>query len=130
MKPLGMNYPIVGGQQGYFEQTFETLQNEKIKLKNLMRTVEGERYMQPSFGLAIYKYLFEQITDIIKSKIEADIRRKIEFWLPNLIINELYVDIITNVDRNTINVQIDFSLTSNPEEYDVVTFTFDSQQLI
>lgn len=124
MKPLGMNYPIEKGQQGYFEQTFESLENEKVKLKNLMRTIEGERYMQPSFGLAIYKYLFEQMTPDLKSKIENDIRRKVEFWLPNLTINNLYVDIITDVDRNTINIEIDFSLTNNKEDFDVVTLTF------
>jgi len=128
MKPLGMNYPVEKGQQGYFEQTYESLQNEKVKLKNLMRTIEGERYMQPSFGLAIYKYLFQQITPDLKVKIENDIRKKIQFWLPNLIINKLYVDITTDVDRNKVGVEIDFSLANNPDDYDVVTFEFSAQQ--
>lgn len=128
MKPIGMNYPIQEGQQGYFEQTFDSLSNEKVKLKNLMRTIEGERYMQPSFGLAIYKYLFQQITPDLKSKIENDIRKKVQFWLPNLLINNLYVDITTDVDRNRINVEIDFSLVNNPDDYDVVTFTFEVLQ--
>jgi len=128
MKALGMKYPIENSQQGYFEQTFDSLTNEKVKLRNLMRTVEGERYMQPSFGLAIYKYLFDQITEDIKRKIDIDIKNKITFWLPNLIINNLYIDIVSDVDRNRINIEIDFSLVSNPSEYDVVTFTFDSQQ--
>jgi len=128
MKALGMKYPIENSRQGYFEQTFDSLTNEKVKLRNLMRTVEGERYMQPSFGLAIYKYLFDQITEDIKRKIDIDIKNKITFWLPNLIINNLYIDIVSDVDRNRINIEIDFSLVSNPSEYDVVTFTFDSQQ--
>jgi phage baseplate assembly protein W len=128
MKPLGMNYPIEKGQQGYFEQTFESLENEKVKLKNLMRTIEGERYMQPSFGLAIYKYLFQQITPDLQKKIENDIRKKVQFWLPNLLINNLYVDIKTDVDRNRVGVEIDFSLKNNPTDYDVVTFTFEVNQ--
>lgn len=128
MKALGMNYPIQNGQQGYFEQTFESLENEKVKLKNLMNTIEGERYMQPSFGLGIHKYLFEQITPDVSNKIETEIRKKISYWLPNLIINNLYVDIVTDVDRNTINVEIDFSLKNNPTDYDVVSFTFAANQ--
>ncbi len=128
MKGLGMNYPIRGGQQGYFEQTFESLDNEKVKLKNLMNTIEGERYMQPNFGLGIHKYIFEQITNSHSTIIEDEIRKKIEFWLPNLIINNLYVDILTGVDNNTINVEIDFSLKNNPDDYDVVTFTFAANQ--
>lgn len=130
MRGLGVNYPIEKGQQGYFDQTFESLENEKVKLKNLMRTVEGERYMQPSFGLAIYKYLFQQMTPDLKIKIENDIKRKIQFWLPNLIINNLYVDIANNIDKNRVDVEIDFSLVNAPNDYDVVTFTFSSDRPI
>ena len=119
-----MNYPIESGQQGYFEQTFDSLTNEKVKLINLMNTIEGERIMQPSFGLGIHKYLFEQITPDISNKIETEIKKKIAYWLPNLVINKLYVDVLTDVDRNTINVEIDFSLENNPNDYDVVSFLF------
>lgn len=126
MKGLGLNYPLQDGQQGYFEQTFDSMTNEKVKLSNLMNTIEGERYMQPSFGLGIQKYLFEQITPELSKKIDTEIRRKIAFWLPNLLINNLYVDIITDVDRNAVNVEIDFSLINDPNNYDVVTFTFTS----
>jgi phage baseplate assembly protein W len=128
MKALGMNYPIENGQQGYFEQTFDSLQNEKVKLSNLMNTIEGERYMQPSFGLGIHKYLFDQITSNISNKMETEIRKKIAYWLPNLIINNLYIDVLTNVDRNTINVEIDFSLKNNSIDYEVVSFIFSANQ--
>lgn len=126
MRALGLNYPIQSGQQGYFEQTFESLENERVKLINLMKTKEGERYMQPSFGLALYKYLFEPSTQDLANKIETEIKKKVSFWLPNLLVNNLYVDIMTDVDRNAINVEIDFSLKNNPDDYDVVTFTYSS----
>lgn len=129
MQGLGVNYPIEKGQQGYFEQTFDSLDNEKVKLKNLMRTIEGERYMQPNFGLLIHKYLFQQLTPDLKSKVENDIRKKIQFWLPNLIINKLFVDVTTDVDRNNMQVEIDFSLVNSPDDYDVVTFTFSTDQI-
>lgn len=129
MQGLGVNYPIEKGQQGYFEQTFDSLDNEKVKLKNLMRTIEGERYMQPNFGLLIHKYLFQQQTPDLKSKVENDIRKKIQFWLPNLIINNLFVDVTTDVDRNNMHVEIDFSLVNSPDDYDVVTFTFSTDQI-
>lgn len=129
MQGLGVNYPIEKGQQGYFEQTFDSLDNEKVKLKNLMRTIEGERYMQPNFGLLIHKYLFQQLTPDLKSKVENDIRKKIQFWLPNLIINKLFVDVTTDADRNNMQVEIDFSLVNSPDDYDVVTFTFSTDQI-
>lgn len=124
MRALGMLSPIRKGQQGYFEQTFDSFTNEKIKLINLFKTVEGERYMQPNFGLAIYKYLFEQITPDLKLKIENDINKKVGFWLPDIILNSLFVDIMSNVDRNTITVTVNFSVSKNTNSYDVLTFTF------
>jgi len=124
MKALGMNYPLQSGQQGYFEQTFDSLTNEKVKLNNLMNTIEGERYMQPNFGIGIQKYLFEPLTNDTSVKIETEIRKKVAFWLPDIVINNLYIDMRSDVDRNIADIEIDFSLKKDPNNYDVVTFTF------
>lgn len=124
MKALGMNYPIEKGQQGYFEQTYDTLLNEKVKLKNLLNTMEGERYMQPNFGLALHKYLFENKTEDLYNKIESEIRKKVSFWLPNIIIDEMNID-SENIDSNIINVVIKFMLKNNPTDFDIVSFKFE-----
>jgi phage baseplate assembly protein W len=121
---IDMDYPIAKGNMGYFQQTFDTFDSERNKLINLMSTHEGERVMQPKFGLGIEKYLFEQITSDLSSRLQSEIRNKIGFWLPNLQINNLSVDIASGVDRNTVTITIDFSLKANPSEFDVVTFTF------
>ena len=121
---IDMNYPIMKGNMGYFEQTFDTFESERNKLINLMSTVEGERVMQPSFGIGMHKYLFEQITEDLRQKIQAEIKNKIGFWLPNIQINNMVVDISSMVDRNTVIIKIDFSLKSNPSEFDIVTFAF------
>ncbi len=55
-KGIDLNYPIMKGNQGYFEQTFDTFDSERNKLINLISTWEGERVMQPKFGLGIQKY--------------------------------------------------------------------------
>jgi len=119
-----MNYPIEKGQQGYFEQTYDTLLNEKVKLKNLLNTMEGERYMQPNFGLALHKYLFENKTEDLYNKIESEIRKKVSFWLPNIIIDEMNID-SENIDSNIINVVIKFMLKNNPTDFDIVSFKFE-----
>jgi phage baseplate assembly protein W len=124
MKALGLNLPIQKGQQGYFEQTFDSFTNEKVKLINLFKTIEGERYMQPSFGLSLEKYLFEQITGDLSVKVDNEIRKKVKFWLPNIILNSLNIDIKSGVDRNTITVSTNFSISSNPDNYEVLTFLF------
>lgn len=124
MKALGINYPIAKGNQGYFESVYETFANERIKLINLMNTIEGERYMQPEFGLGIHKYLFEPITTDLKMKLQREIENKIGFWIPNLNIDELEVNIIENVDKNQVDITLRVSLVGDPLQYDTVTFTF------
>ena len=123
---LGMNYPIDRGQTGYFDQTFDTFTNEEVKLINLMHTTEGERIMEPAFGLRLERFLFEPITTDITSQIANYIRSKISYWLPNLIINSLNVmsDPQSDADRNVIYVTVNFSLTTNPAQYDETTFKF------
>ena len=116
-----MKYPIERGNVGYFGVNYDTLSTEKAKLIHLLKTMEGEMYMQPNFGLALYKLLFEQITSDTPGAVEADIRRKVEFWLPNINLDSINVDITTS-DRNYFIVALKFSLVDNPSEYEVLTF--------
>lgn len=124
LKALGMNYPMQDGQQGYFDLVYDTFTSEEIKLINLMHTNVGERVMQPEFGLSTRKYLFENITPQLKTNIELDIRNKITYWLPNLVINKLTVNIeaLDESDKNSIYVTINFSLVQNPNQFDEITF--------
>lgn len=123
-KGIGLNYPLRKDREGYFNKTYDSFTNEKIKLNNLMRTIEGERYMQPSFGLNIYKYLFEPLNDDLTMKIEADIRTKVSYWLPNILLNYINVDGVTERERHRVFIELSFSLKFNPNNYDVVTYTF------
>ena len=126
VKGLGMSYPIISGQQGAFEQTYDSLTNETVKLLNLMHTMVNERVMQPDFGLNLEQYLFENITPDLIQKIEAQVKQKIETWIPNVAINTLKAEVVFNeaLDRNKIYVTISFGLKANPSETDVITFQF------
>ena len=121
---IDLDYPIRRGNLGYFEQTFDTFSSERNKLINLLSTFEGERVMQAKFGLNVRKYLFEQITDTLVSYLRAEISGKVGYWLPNIQINDMRIDMETGVDKNTIAITIDFSLKANPSEFDVITFTY------
>jgi uncharacterized protein len=121
---IDVDYPISKGTMGYFQQTFDTFDSERNKLINLISTLEGERVMQPRFGLGIEKYLFEQITSDLSAKLQSEINSKIAFWLPNILVNNLSIDISSGADRNTVTIEVNFSLKANPTNFDVVTFVF------
>lgn len=126
VKGLGMNYPLAFGQQGAFNQTYDTLTNETVKLINLMHTIAKERVMQPGFGLELEQFLFENITPQLTTQIETQVRNKITTWIPNVSINDLAVQVVSNEDsdRNRIYITINFGLKTSQTTQDTITFQF------
>ena len=51
------------GVEGYFASTTTTVDAIKTDIKCLLNTRVGERMMQPSLGVELHKYLFEQINE-------------------------------------------------------------------
>lgn len=124
LKGLGINYPIKIGNQGPFQQTFFSLENERVKIIMLLNTIEGERFMQPTFGLNLHKFIFDPITSILKGQIEEHIKSKIKYWLPNVEILDLKINVTDNIDRNYISGQLTFGLKNSDYNYDVITFNY------
>lgn len=125
MSYLGLKYPLVKGQQGFFESTNNTFENERFKLLNLMNTMETERYMFVKYGLNMIQFIFEPNTPELRQKIESHIRQKISLYTPNIIINELVVEVDnTDIDKNTIKISLDYSVNRIKDKYDVLSFEY------
>ena len=65
---IGLDLPIrkSHGKQGYFASSKTTIEAVKNNIRNLLNTNQGERLYQPTLGLNLKKYLFEQINDDVK----------------------------------------------------------------
>ena len=115
-KVLGIGINKSSNQGGMFAVNYTTLTQAKDNITNLLMTKKGERLAQPEFGCDIWKVLFEPIVDgDIDNKVESSIVDAVSKWLPYLTVNEIVVDYDDIMkDNNTINVEILFSLTSNP----------------
>lgn len=126
------NYKILGiginkrsDKSGIFSVNYTTLNQAKDNLKNLILTKKGERLLNPTFGCDIYSVLFEQMDgELIENKIENAILDAVSSWLPYLNIDEIIFDYDNNdIDNNRINLEIKFSLTSNPNMGDSLQIT-------
>jgi phage baseplate assembly protein W len=122
-KILGIGINKNSDKGGIFAVNYTTLTQAKDNLKNLILTRKGERIMNPTFGCDIYKVLFEQMDGgLIESKIESTILDAVSNWLPYLSIDEIIFDYDNNdIDNNRINLELKFSLVSNPNLGDSVT---------
>jgi phage baseplate assembly protein W len=122
-KILGIGINKSSDRGGVFAVNYTTLTQAKDNLKNLILTRKGERIMNPTFGCDIYKVLFEQMDGgLIENKIESTILDAVSNWLPYLSIDEIIFDYDNNdIDNNRINLELKFSLVSNPNLGESVT---------
>lgn len=115
-KILGIGINKSSDKGGIFAVNYTTLTQAKDNLKNLILTRKGERIMNPTFGCDIWKVLFEQMDGgVIENKIESTILDAVSNWLPYLNIDEIIFDYDnSDIDNNRINLEVKFSLVSNP----------------
>lgn len=114
--PIGINLPITNGNvSGYFDQSTDTFTAYRMNIINLIRTVPGERRMNPTFGCRLWNVVFEQNDDFIPVKIENIIKEDISQWIPGVSVSS--VDVKYLEDDTSINLKDIYKL------YIVVKFT-------
>ena len=119
---IGITLPIQRGNGGYFAQSYQTSEQVKSNIKNLILTRKGERLMHPNFGTDLYNTLFNQNTDDLDSEIERSIDRAIQEWMPYISIDEILVD-QSNTNRDTyfFTVTLNFRVAGQ-QNLETVTF--------
>lgn len=122
-KILGISINKSSNSNGIFAVNYTTLTQAKDNLINLIMTRKGERVGQPEFGCDIWKVIFEQIVDgDIDYKVESVIIEAVTKWLPYITIEDIILDYNDEYkDSNKMDIEINFSLTSNPNLKESVT---------
>jgi|TARA_R100000084_G_scaffold108602_2_gene71704 phage baseplate assembly protein W len=128
---VGIDLPIRRDDisDGFFASTSTTIEAVKNNIRNLLQTNEGERFFQPTLGLNLRKFLFDNITDDTVLAIQDSILDKMEFWLPFVQVNNIIVESEESnrvVGANELRVKIIFNITQDPTTLDSVTINFSS----
>jgi phage baseplate assembly protein W len=119
---IGVTLPFQRGNNGYFAQSYQTIEQIKSNIKNLLLTKRGERLMHPNFGTALYETLFEQNTDDLEIKVQNTIEESISTWMPFISIEEIIID-QSNSDRDRYNFNVSLSFrVSGQQNLETVTF--------
>ena len=121
---IGVTLPLQFGENT-FEQSFQTKDQIKSNIKNLLLTKRGERIIQPEFGSGLQSLLFEQNVDDLEGKIEDTINESLEQWLPYVTAEEIDIESTDELrDNNKINVSIKFKIG---DDINLETLTFTVQ---
>jgi uncharacterized protein len=119
---IGISLPLQF-DNNTFTQTFQTSEQVKSNIKNLLLTKKGERILQPEFGSGLQELLFEPSTVDFEGRIEDTINESIERWLPYVTIEEINIEATDELrDNNRINVSLKFRIGNNVD-LNEVTFT-------
>jgi hypothetical protein len=119
---IGISLPIQITNTA-FTQTFQTSEQVKSNIKNLLLTKKGERILQPEFGSGLQELLFEPNVDDFEGRIEDTINESLEQWLPYVTAEEIDIDASDKLrDNNRINVSVKFRIGDNAD-LNEVTFT-------
>tara|TARA_R110002167_G_scaffold284380_1_gene489527 strand:- start:320 stop:763 length:444 start_codon:yes stop_codon:yes gene_type:complete len=115
---IGIDLPFrkSNGIEGWFASTTTTIESVKNNIRNLLNTHKGERYMQPTLGLNLRNYMFEQITIDLQDTIKTEILETFNFWLPFVQIQNLDIDILesSTSDKNKLTISVLFNIVRDP----------------
>ena len=123
---VGIDLPIRKGNSidGYFASTSTTIEAVKNNIRNLLNTNQGERLMQPTLGLNLKKYLFENFTEELQDTIKNEILTTFKFWLPFVQVQDIQIN-MSNIDdsvgKNTMDIGILFNITKDPDTLESIT---------
>ena len=112
---VGLELPLLksNGKEGYFQSTPTTIEAVKENIRLLLNTSKGERVMQPSLGISLKNYLFENFDDELKVIISEEIESTFKYWLPFVTITNLEIDNDKTSNKNMININIEFFIQQN-----------------
>jgi phage baseplate assembly protein W len=87
-------------------------------VRNIVMTIPGERFFQPSFGSGVNRVLFNNMDEISASILEDEIRNSIRNYEPRVRLRSLKVQ--ANFDNNAFDTVV---------TYDIIGADIPSQQL-
>lgn len=102
-------------QDGYaLNKSYSEMITQNLKM--LILTIQGERIMDPEFGVGLRKYLFRNNTPSVHSEIKSQIRSQIGKYMPFIEVVEINISDISEGysevnGSNAISVKMEFIIT-------------------
>ena len=111
MTLYGPMWPLKSGNADTFEMYSSIEQQIGFYLKNLLLTSPGENISDPSYGVGIRRFIFEQNLDFVRSSIESAISSQIAIYLPYLDLVEIEtIASSEDVDSNFITIRVTYGI--------------------
>ena len=107
---ISTKLPVRKSSINGFESIDTIQENIKQNLKMLLLTRPGERLMDPSFGVGVDTFLFENFTEATYSSIQQRTLRQVSIYMPQIAIKNIFFD-ASQQDSGILNMRIEFNIT-------------------
>lgn len=77
--------------EGYFESNKNSIDAIVDNMINVLSTRVGERAMRPDFGSHLWNFVFEPSDEILKMKVDQEVRRVIGKHFPNVSLDAVII---------------------------------------
>lgn len=109
--PVGIAFPFRADETG-FPRADSGLELITDSIQVILLTEVGERLMRPTFGTRLRSYLFENIDDVTKEAIKAEVFRSLLEQEPRIVILDIQVteenpDMVNQPDLIVVNLLFD-----------------------
>lgn len=121
----GFTLPLERGTGGYFQMSETVLEQVKSNFINLILTIPGERFNNPTFGCNIHRLVFDFNNDDFSVNARQSVEDAVERWMPYLQLEE-FVFQPNNDDKNNYraSMYVKYRLSENPNFSDEVLIQF------
>ena len=111
MAQYGPKWPLKKGSEDLYEMYTDIKDQINFYIKNLLLTSKGENLSDPSYGVGIRSFLFEQNIESVRGAIEAEIQQQFAVYLPYVDIEDILVDASSgDIDSNSLSVKVSYRL--------------------
>jgi len=125
---IGIDMPFhLGSAEGWFASTSTTIDAVKVNIVNLLKTHTGERLMQPTLGLQLREFLFENMGVENIVNIQNSILDTLSVWLPFVEVRDIQIN-DNEHNLNLYTIKILFNITQDPNTTESVSLSVDTSE--
>jgi len=118
----GVGVALPFNAPGVFKTTYTTQESIKYNLINFFLTNEPERYLNPTFGVSLRAYIFQQISEDNLSGLKQNIQSQLTRFFPNVFVAELNINSIP--DLYQVNIELTYNIIDTGISDNInITFT-------
>ncbi len=108
-------YSDLNQQDNLVDDKVYNLESIYQSIHNIINTEKGQRLFLPEFGIDLWKFLFEPMTDEIVMEVYMEVYDALEYWEPRIkILDES--NYVANYENHTIELTIVFEIKGKLEE--------------